>query len=404
MAEKKKAKKLPAKLKGDYSGLVNRISVLLDQARRTAVRVTNTILTATYWQIGRQIVEFEQGGQERAEYGEAVVDRLADDLAAKFGRGFSRSNLFQIRAFYQGWQIVQTVSGLFQIRAKSPPVLGSVAPAGKVQTVSGLFEPVPVQHLPAIIEQAPEGLFPLPWSHYVALMSVQDDFARGFYEDEAIIAGWSVRQLDRMISTQHYERTMLSRNKAAMLLDGRKATARDVVTIEETIRDSYVLEFLNLKDEYSESELEDAIIKHLEAFLLEMGQWFTFVARQHRIRIDGESFRMDLVLFHRVLRCLVIIDLKIGRFSHADAGQMNLYLNYAKENMMVEGENPPFGLILCSDKSKAVARYAMGGIKAKVFASRYLINLPDLEVLRQELLRTKHALETRSATARRRRK
>jgi len=228
-------------------------------------------------------------------------------------------------------------------------------------------------------------------------MSVKDDFARWFYEDEAIVAGWSVRQLDRMISTQHYERTMLSKNKASMLLKGRNAKPEDVVTLQETIRDPYVLEFLNLKDEYSETDLEEAIINHLESFLLEMGRGFAFIARQHHFRIDGDSFRMDLVLFHRLLRSLLIVDLKIGKFTHADAGQMNLYLNYAKEHMMVAGENDPIGLILCSDKSDAVVKYAMGGINANVFASQYLTRLPDEEVLRRELLLTKHAFETRQA-------
>jgi predicted nuclease of restriction endonuclease-like (RecB) superfamily len=228
-------------------------------------------------------------------------------------------------------------------------------------------------------------------------MSVEDDFARWFYEDEAIRGAWSVRQLDRQISTQFFERTALSRNKEAMIFKGRQAKAEDAVTLEETIRDPYLLEFLNLKDEYGETGLEDAIIEHLQSFLLEMGDAFTFVARQRRIRIGNVWYHMDLVLFHRLLRCLVIIDLKIGAFTHADAGQMNLYLNYAKEHMVMPGEGEPVGLILCSEKDQAVVRYAMGGIKAKVFASKYLTNLPNPEVLRQEILKTQHALQTRAA-------
>jgi predicted nuclease of restriction endonuclease-like (RecB) superfamily len=365
-----------------YHGFLRRISELLDQTRRATVRVTNVILTTTYWEVGRQIVEFEQSGQARAEYGDELLKRLGRDLSARFGRGYSQRNLQSMRLFFANWEIYQALPGKFVARVKcstapsksEEPIWQTVSaksgatkiqtPAEIWQTPSAKFKPVPQEQLPAILNAPTHELFPLPWSHYVRLMSVQDDFARWFYEDEAIIAGWSVRQLDRMISTQHYERTMLSKNKAAMLLKGRQAKPTDAVTVEETIRDAYILEFLNLKDEYSETDLEDAIIQHLQTFLLEMGAGFTFVARQHYFRIDGESFRMDLVLYHRVLRCLVIIDLKIGKFTHADAGQMNLYLNYAKENMMVDGENPPAGLILCSHKSNVVARYAMGGINA----------------------------------------
>ena len=300
-----------------------------------------------------------------------------------------------MRLFFQGWEIRQTVSGKFMARTKCQTLSGKfdVGQSTAELPISRSLREGP--HSDPIALNTSE-VFPLPWSHYIRLMSVKNDAARKFYEDEAIIAKWSVRQLDRMISTLHYERTLRSRNKAAMLLKGREPMPEDAVTVEETIRDCYFLEFLNLKDEYSEAEIEDAIIRHLETFLLEMGAGFTFVARQHSFRIDSESFRMDLVLFQRVLRRLVIIDLKIGKFTHADAGQMNLYLNYANENMLIPGENPPVGLILCSDKSDAVVRYAMGGINAKVFAAQYLTNLPDPELLRKEILRTKQAIETQA--------
>lgn len=181
-----------------------------------------------------------------------------------------------------------------------------------------------------------------------------------------------------------------------MLARGQQAQPEDAVSLEDEVRDPYLLEFLNLKDEYSESELEEALIRHLEWFLLEMGSGFAFVARQKRIRIGDEWYRMDLLLFHRRLKCLVVIDLKIGKFTHADAGQMNLYLNYAREHMMMEpGENEPVGLILCSAKNDAVVHYAMGGIKAKVFTSHYLTALPDAETLRREILATQHAFRMR---------
>jgi predicted nuclease of restriction endonuclease-like (RecB) superfamily len=363
---------------------------------------------ATYWLVGRQIVEYEQGGKAKAEYGDVLLKRLGQDLTARLGRGYGWRNVFRMRAFYLGWEICPTLSGKLQARVKGQMVSGDSTPS-KAQTVSAGPDTEKLSTLSAKLQviaptQLPLGqvaslldAFPLSWSQYVQLMSVEDDFARWFYEEEAIRGAWTVRQLARQIDTQFFERTALSRNKEAMLLRGRQAKPEDAVTLEETIRDPYLLEFLNLKDEYSETELEDAIIAHLQSFLLEMGDAFTFVARQRRIRIGDVWYRMDLVLFHRLLRCLVIIDLKIGKFTHADAGQMNLYLNYAKEHMVLPGEDAPVGLILCSQKNDAVVHYAMGGIGAQVFASRYLTKLPAAEVLRQEILKTQHALQTRAA-------
>jgi predicted nuclease of restriction endonuclease-like (RecB) superfamily len=226
-------------------------------------------------------------------------------------------------------------------------------------------------------------------------MSVEKSHARVFYESEAIRGGWSVRQLDRQIGTQFFERMVHSKRQEAMLQRGQEAKTEDVVTLEEQIRDPYLLEFLNLKDEYSETELEDAIIRHLEWFLLELGAGFTFVARQKRIRIGDEWYRMDLLLYHRRLKSLVVIDLNLGKFTHADAGQMNLYLNYAREHLTEPGENEPVGLILCSAKDNAVVHYAMGGIKANVFASHYMTALPDEETLRKEILNTQRVLAGR---------
>ena len=239
--------------------------------------------------------------------------------------------------------------------------------------------------------------FRFSWSHYVRLMSVTTARAQAFYEAEAIRGGWSVRQLDRQINTQFYERSSHSKRQAAMLAKGQIAKPEDAMTVEDEVRDPYLLEFLNLKDEYSESELEEALIRHLEWFLLELGAGFTFVARQKRIRIGGVWYRIDLLLYHRGLRCLVVIDLKTGEFTHADAGQMNLYLNYAKRHLMLPDEADPVGIILCSEKDDAVVEYAIGDIRAKVFASKYLTNLPDKETLRQEILNTQRALLARSA-------
>jgi predicted nuclease of restriction endonuclease-like (RecB) superfamily len=205
--------------------------------------------------------------------------------------------------------------------------------------------------------------------------------------------GWSVRQLERQINSQFYERTALSRNKAAMLKKGIRHRPEDAVTPEEEIKDPSALEFLGLKDEYSESDLEEALIKQWENFLLELGGDFAFIGGQRRLRVGDQWFRVDLLFFHRGLRCLVIIDLKLGEFTHADAGHMRLYLNYAREHWTREGENPPVGLILCAQKDESVARYALEGLRNKVLAAEYRTTLPDEEVLAAELDRTHKLIE-----------
>jgi len=407
MAKRQKPTGMIVPQTGGYPELVAGISELLDRARRTAVRSVNSILTASYWEIGRRIVEYEQGGGARAEYGEVLIKRMAIDLQARHGRGFSHQGLYKMRAFYLGWEIVPTASGQFEARAIFPTPSGISAPAAESPSAPSALD---VQICPtpsgeSEIAQTPSAqfttrwmtAFPLSWSHYVRLMAVDKPHARAFYEAEAIRGGWSVRQLDRQISTQFFERTSHSKRQAAMLARGQRPRPEDAVSVQDEIRDPYLLEFLNLKDEYSESELEEALVRHLEWFLLELGHGFAFVARQKRIRIGDEWYRIDLLLFHRRLRCLVVIDLSLGKFTHADAGQMNLYLNYVREHMMEPGENEPVGLILCSAKNDAVVHYAMGGIKANVFASHYLTTLPDPETLRQEILMTQHALETRAA-------
>jgi predicted nuclease of restriction endonuclease-like (RecB) superfamily len=239
-------------------------------------------------------------------------------------------------------------------------------------------------------------VFPLPWSHYTLLVGKsRSPEARAFYHAEALRGGWSVRQLDRQMASLFYERTALSRNKAAMLTKGAVARPGDALTADEEVRDPLVLEFLGLKDEYSENDLEEALVRHLESFLLELGGDFAFVGRQRRLRIGDEWYRVDLVFFHRRLRCLVVIDLKVGKFTHADAGQMHLYLNYARAHWTQPGENPPIGLILCSEKNEAVARYALEGLPSKVLAREYRLALPDEKRLADEIERTRHRLEAR---------
>jgi predicted nuclease of restriction endonuclease-like (RecB) superfamily len=234
--------------------------------------------------------------------------------------------------------------------------------------------------------------FSLPWSHYVRLLSVNNRQARDFYEAEALRGGWSIRQLDRQIATQFFERTQLSRNKAALLPQGQPADPVESLTPEQEIKDPFVLEFLGLKHEYSENALEEALIHRLEEFLLELGSDFAFLARQRRLRVGDEWYRIDLLFFHRRLRYLVIIDLKIGKFTHADGGQMNLYLNYAREHWTLPDESPPLGLILCSEKNEAVAHYALGNLHNKVLSSQYKLALPGEKELAQEIAKTRKAL------------
>lgn len=355
-----------------YEAVFGEVSEIVEAARRSAARSVNAVMTAAYWLIGRQIAELEQDGRRRAEYGKETVERLAADLSARYGRGFSVRNVWLMRAFYLGWPIVQTPS----------------AESGDDRIMQ---TPSAESLLDAIRSR-----FPLPWSAYVRLLSVRNERARAFYEAEALRGGWTVRQLDRQINTQFYERTALSRNKAALLGDGGRGRSGHSVLPEEEIKDPFVLEFLDLKDEYSESDLEEALIRHLETFLLELGGDFCFIARQRRLRVGDEWYRVDLLFFHRRLRCLVVIDLKLGKFTHADAGQMHLYLNFAREHWVRRDENPPVGLILCAQKNEAVARYSLEGLPNKVMAAEYRTTLPDEALLASEIERTRTMLIERS--------
>jgi predicted nuclease of restriction endonuclease-like (RecB) superfamily len=363
----------------NYNNIHAGIFELLKTARSAAARNINSIMTATYWEIGRRIVMLEQGGENRAEYGEQLIEQLSGDLTRQFGRGFGRANLWQMRAFYLAWpqgQILQTLSG----ESKNS------------------IDPNHIKGAPLTLA-AVASQFALPWSAYVRLLSIKSPEARAFYEAEALRLGWSVRQLDRQIGSQFYERVALSQNRAAMLEKAETPEPSDLVTPEEAIKDPFVLEFLDLKDEYSESDFEDALIQRLAEFLLELGDDFAFLGRQRRLRIDDTWFRIDLVFFHRRLRTIVLVDLKVGRFSYADAGQMHLYLNYAREHWMKPGENPPVGLILCAEKGAAEAHYALDNLPNKVLAAEYQTVLPDEKLIAEELERSRQEIEKRERFA-----
>jgi predicted nuclease of restriction endonuclease-like (RecB) superfamily len=388
--------------------LLGGISEMLDAARRVSARTVNALMTASYWEIGRRIVEFEQGGAERADYGKRLVERLSRDLTARFGRGFGQRNVEGMRRFYLALPAAWVGARLAaQARLKIP------------QTPSAEFDPVPPQ-IPQTLSaecladisetrsgKSSSGAFglrdltqalPLPWSHYVLLVRrARSPEALDFYHTEALRGGWSVRTLDRQMSTLFYERTALSRDKAKMLAKHAKARPCEALSAVEAVRDPCVLEFLGLKDDYSETDLEEALVQHLQQFLLELGDDWAFVDRQRRLRLDSQWYRVDLLFFHRALRCLVVIDLKLGKFTHADAGQMHLYLNYAREHWTRAGENPPIGLILCSTAEADVVRYSLEGLSNKVLAAECRLTLPDEKKLLAELRQTRRAWDLRQA-------
>ncbi len=373
------ARKKNRRTTASYKRLASSLRELFADSRRQAARSVNAVLTATYWEIGHRMVQFEQQGHHRADYGATLLLQLSRDLTKSCGRGFSVDNLEMMRRFYLTWP--------------TPKISESVirkSPATRQRAISESL--IRKSSLTVLAD-----CFPLSWTHYTRLIPVTNTHARHFYETEALRGGWSVRQLERQIDSQFYERTALSRDKSRMLRKGALARTNDIITPEQMIREPYVLEFLGLKDEYSETDLENALIQHLETFILEMGADFTFVARQKRLRLGHEWFRVDLVLYHRRLRCLVLIDLKLGRFSHTDVGQLHLYLNYAKTHWTHADENPPVGLILCAAKNAAVVKYALDGLPNKIVAAEYRTALPNEKILAKEIDRTRRALDAHAA-------
>ena len=352
-----KAKRLP-----DYSELVRVTSHLIESGRQSVARQVNIALIATYWLIGARIVTYEQKGESRAAYGEALLEKLGEDLSSKYGKGFSERNLDLMRQFYMTYPIPQTLSA------------ESSSPGNTNQMALN----------PGMLEQVGE-FFVLSWSHYCLLMRIEDNDKRLFYEKLSVQGIWSIRQLQREINALLYERTALSKRKELVLA---KANEHAITTRpEDEIKDSYVLDFLGLKNEYSESDLEEALIRHLENFLLELGRGFTFVARQKRFILDGDEYRIDLLLYHISLRRYIVAELKLTKFTHAHAGQTNFYLNWVKDNILPRAENDPIGIILCSGKNNTTVKYATGGLNNKIFVSKYLLELPKPEELQREIER-----------------
>jgi len=358
----------------------NLISVISETDRffkNQAQRQVNVALTLRNWLIGLYIVEYELNGADRAEYGEKLIDRLSAQLKTKKLRGFSQRSLQLCRSFYLAYPQIQqsmTVES-YLTDFEAITILQSLTAKfiGPKNTSANQIS----QSLTAKSSTDTDKLINrLSFTHIIELLKADTALKRSFYEVEAIKNAWPVRELQRAMNSMLFERTGLSTDKQAVL---DKHIKQDRLLPEDVFRNPYVLEFLGLKEEaaYSESDLEEAIIGHLQTFLLEMGRGFCFESRQKRITFDNTHYRIDLVFYHRVLKCHVLIDLKLGEFTHADSGQMNVYLNYYKENEASEGDNPPIGIILCATKNESLVKYATANLPHKLFVSKYMVNLPS---------------------------
>jgi len=330
-------KEIIEKKEGDYNTLISSIGMLLEKARKRVYSQINQILVKTYWNIGKQIIEYEQKGKEKAEYGSKLLDNLSKDLRLRYGKGFSRSNIIYMRLFYIKYSKSETLS------------------------------------------------HQLSWSHYFELLKVEDDLERSFYEKQCIKENWSVRELKRQKNSALFERIALSKDKKGVLELAKKGLLIEKAT--DAVKDPYVLEFLGIPEDYkySEKELEQRIIDNLQKFLLELGRGFTFVSRQFRMTLGNKHYYADLVFYHRILKCFVLIDLKIDEVTHSDIGQMNMYLNYFKKEEITKEDNEPIGIILTKEKDRVVVEYALGGISNKLFVSKYKLYLPSKEELEKEV-------------------
>lgn len=348
----------------------HQIVSLLQEARLQVVRTVNHTMVYTYFNIGRMIVEEEQNGKERAEYGKQLLKGLSKRLTEEFGKGFSVDNLQNMKRFYITYSIYETLSHISNSEQISQSVTGVSDKDVISSTVSTNFETTNLS-------------FVLTWSHYTFLMRMDNKEERNFYEIESAKNNWSLRELKRQFDSALYARLALSRDKVEV----KKLSEKGLIVEKpkDIIKDPYILEFLGLpeKHSYSESDLEEEIISKLEHFLLELGNGFTFVSRQKRITFDDKHFRIDLVFYNRILKCFVLIDLKIGELKHQDLGQMQMYVNYYDREMRLEDENKTIGIVLCQNKSEAVVKYTLPENNEQIFASKYKTVLPSKEVLEQ---------------------
>ena len=359
----------------NYPALVEAIAQAHASAQRHAAQTVNLTLTLRNWLIGYHIVEYEQRGRDRAEYGQSLLQKLTRDLRQRLGRGFGWRNLEMFRRFYLTYPISQSLIAKFGLALPLPP---SVA-----------FQPLDWQDGDYFTQ-----LFRrLPWTHFVELIRLDDPLKRAFYELQAMQQHWSTRELKRQLGSLLYERVGLSYDREGVLKLAEEGRLDESPV--ELIRDPYDFEFLGLRREqlYTETQLERALLDHLQEFLLELGAGFCFVARQRRVTFDNEHYYIDLLLYNRRLRCLFAVDLILGHFRHEYAGAMNFYLNYLKAEETEAGEQPPIGLLLCSEKNETHVEYALGGLSNRVFVSKYLLHLPKQAELEAFVRRTRKKLE-----------
>ena len=347
--------------------LFQQVVELLQNARHQVLRTVNSTMVCTYFEIGRMIVEEEQSGKDRAEYGKQILKGLSDELKKEFGKGFSIDNLENMRKFYLAYSISESLTRILQI-INSPSLMTN-------------SESVKLEEIQTTKTQSLISFFKLTWTHYVFLMRIEDEKERRFYEIESEKYNWSVRELKRQYDSALYTRLALSRDKEGVLKLSEQGQI--IEKPKDIIKDPYILEFLGLPElhQYSESELEEEIINKLENFLLELGHGFTFVARQKRITFDDKHFRIDLVFYNRILKSFVLIDLKIGELKHQDLGQIQMYVNYYDRQMRLEDENKTIGIVLCQNKSDLVVEYTLPENNEQIFASKYKTVLPSKEDL-----------------------
>ena len=377
----KKPKTLPE------NSLLDRVVLILEQARTNVVRAVNSNMVTAYWLIGREIVQELQGGDERAEYGKQVIENLSRQLAERYGRGFSTTNLRYFRTFYT-------------VYADRTPEIRHIA-GGELDTDKNRHTQRGVlDDMTAAVEtaDAPHGFSPkLGWSHYRALMQVEHRSERRFYEIEAEKESWDTAHLERQIHTFLFARLLKSRDKAGVMELTREGNI--LKTAADTIKQPYILDFLGLPDGdvLHESVLENAIISNLQSFLLELGKGFAFVSRQKRMQFDADYFYIDLVFYNCILKCYLLIDLKIGKLTHQDVGQMESYVRMFDDTCLHEGDNPTIGLILCAKKNETIAKYSVLNESRQIFASKYMLYLPTEQELALELKREREMIEAHLA-------
>ncbi|NOY94576.1 MAG: DUF1016 domain-containing protein [Deltaproteobacteria bacterium] len=363
--------------------LYARVAQIIEAARAHVSRTVDTAMVHAYWLIGREVVEVEQQGKERAAYGQRVIKRLAARLSDRFGRGFTASNIKRMRQFYLAFPDGSCV----------PEQLGGPHKGAALRRLSGFEEKgAAPRHQLAVLD---EPLFPplLSWTHYRLLVTVANPEARAFYEIEAARENWATRELERQIASLLYERLAKSRDKEEVLALAKEG--QRVRHPRDVLKDPMVLEFLELEERahWLERDLEQTIIDRLEAFLLELGKGFCFVARQKRITLDGDHFYVDLVFYNRLLRCFVLIDLKLGKLTHQDLGQMQMYVNFFDRHQREEHEAATVGIVLCSDKNDAMVKITLPEDNEQIHASRYQLYLPTEDELREELERERESAE-----------